>query len=388
MHGAAIFKHRRKRMRNNLNRTVQLIITLTALAVALSVYLIFYTFSYNAILEDIQGRVYNVKKYVESTLTPQVFYDTGDDQFNLEIQETLEGFREIASLKHLYLAKQDESGNISIIMNSMSYEGIEVHEMTEEMLADLKFSIEYKQAIMGRAIYQTAHGSVYTIYWPVLNRNNDVLGAVGMEFNVSSIYASYQRTLVYTVGLSGALIVIFCSVAYISLRKVSVPFYKRLAYTDILTGIQNRMSYEQRLRDCESLLSQGKSITLMMFDVNNLKIVNDTQGHKQGDQLIVNTAKIIKMHLHGLGVLYRIGGDEFAAIIVDRKESEIRNAMNSLRNEERQVLKNLKFSCASGSATFIAGLDSDLQDLVRRADEEMYGEKRRQKERLGGGRRE
>jgi len=168
-------------------------------------------------------------------------------------------------------------------------------------------------------------------------------------------------------------------IAYLSMNRATEPYFRKLAYTDFLTGYENRMAFEHRLRVCGDLAEQGRSVTLIIFDVNNLKTINDVQGHEAGDTYLKNTADLIFENLFGFGTLYRIGGDEFASIIIDRNEKEIEKVMNALKMEKRMAFKTQEFSCACGAATFTKGVDNSMRDVLGRADAAMYSEKKRQK---------
>jgi len=139
------------------------------------------------------------------------------------------------------------------------------------------------------------------------------------------------------------------------------------------------MAFEHKLRECGDMADEGKNVTMLIFDVNNLKTVNDTEGHEAGDKYLKNTADIIHENLKGRGPLYRIGGDEYAVIFADRTEREIEDVLNSLRNEKRMAYKKQPFSCAFGAATFQKGVDETLRDVFKRADEEMYKHKKQMK---------
>jgi len=168
-------------------------------------------------------------------------------------------------------------------------------------------------------------------------------------------------------------------IAYLSMSRATEPFYKKLAYTDILTGFENRMAFEHKLRECGDIAEQGTNVTLIICDVNNLKKINDNIGHDAGDIYIQNTADLIFENLSSKQPLYRIGGDEFASVIVGKRESEILDIMQSLSNEKRPAYKAQPFSCACGHAWFDKTIDEDLRDTFKRADEAMYTEKKRQK---------
>ena len=139
------------------------------------------------------------------------------------------------------------------------------------------------------------------------------------------------------------------------------------------------MAFEHRLREAGDHANKGEKVTLIIFDVNNLKTINDTQGHKVGDAYIKSTADILHSNLRGTGALYRIGGDEFATIIVGKDEDFIREIMKALRAEKRAAVRGQNFSCACGAAMFTPGIDKTLRDVFKRADDAMYVEKKRQK---------
>jgi len=201
-----------------------------------------------------------------------------------------------------------------------------------------------------------------------------VFVGVYMMTHISDIFA-----LIYSSILSGVLIVLISIIVYLSLYNASEPFYKKMAFTDILTGYENRMAFEHRLKVCGPMADRGVSVTMIIFDLNTLKIINDTLGHNAGDAYLKNTADLIFDNLDGKAPLYRIGGDEFASIMVGSNEMDLQRIMHNLRTEKRPVYKDHRFNCAYGAATFSLGIDKSLRDVFKRADDAMYIEKRRQK---------
>ena len=81
-----------------------------------------------------------------------------------------------------------------------------------------------------------------------------------------------------------------------------------------MTGLFNRRTFEE---DCAKILERGvvSEITMIMMDVNELKHINDTYGHMAGDELIIGAAKCILTSMGEYGKVYRIGGDEFVALL-------------------------------------------------------------------------
>jgi diguanylate cyclase (GGDEF)-like protein len=80
---------------------------------------------------------------------------------------------------------------------------------------------------------------------------------------------------------------------------------------DVQTGLKNRKSFELHMQELDR---SGKEATIFVFDLNNLKNVNDHLGHLSGDERLSRTASCIKKTFQGVGESYRIGGDEFCSI--------------------------------------------------------------------------
>jgi len=359
------------------------ILFITVLAVAAGVLGIVYSLSYNSTMNDIRHRANGVRDYIASNLTVEdieLIADVSEagEQTRRHINEMLGQLRGVGNITYLYIVQVDEAGGLYTSMSAASDDG-EPYLPTGELADDLYRSLREQVQVTGRSIYQTGHGRVFSVFWPVLNSHYDTIGVVGMEFDVEGVYNSYNRMMVYSVALSGALIVLFSIIAFLSMSRASEPFYKKLAYTDLLTGCENRMAFEQRLREAGTLHDRGKSVTMMIFDVNNLKTVNDYLGHKQGDAYLKNTADVLVEHISPAGSLYRIGGDEFATILVEVDRKVVQIILDKIKAEKRQVLKNFPFSCACGAATFDTSLDKSMRDVFSRADKAMYDDKRRQK---------
>ena len=145
-----------------------------------------------------------------------------------------------------------------------------------------------------------------------------------------------------------------------------------LVVKDALTGVGNKRSYffvEEKLNE---EIKQGKAkFGIVMIDLNNLKIINDTEGHEKGDEVIVNLAKSIQTTFVGSNV-YRIGGDEFVVVVLDQDLSK----MNKCESEFTKMVKN----AAIGSATYDSKQDLNVEDTFKRADRKMYERKKQMKE--------
>ena len=370
-------------MRNTIIRRIYVILITTVLIVSAGVYSIVYVLSRSAMMEDVHERAIGVKEYILENLSAEDFLDIGEysragTMASLSIQEMLGRLRGVGNLWRLYIAKEDEWGEIVTTMQVMGGEDA-AYFPAGDLETDLRRSLNEKIAVFGSGIYQTKDGGVYTIFWPVMNQSNELMGAVCMEFDVDTVYRSYNRAALYSLALSGAMIALIFIIAYLSVNKMTEPYFRKLAYTDYLTGCENRTAFEHRLRECGNLAERGELVTIIIMDINNLKVVNDTQGHKVGDIYIKNTMDLVRRNLGGMGTIYRIGGDEFAVIFVGVNEPEAERVLRSLRAEKRAAYRNLPFNIACGAATFTKGVDRTMRDVVGRADKAMYVEKKRQR---------
>ena len=159
-------------------------------------------------------------------------------------------------------------------------------------------------------------------------------------------------------------------------------------YKDALTGVGNKAAYLKRISELNrQQATENLEYAMVMVDINNLKAINDEHGHRAGDQYIKGCCHMIcEVFKHS--PIYRIGGDEFAALLLDsdyvnRKElCERLKADYERTSAQRDVSPWLRYSAAVGMAERAA--DDNLAELVfRRADEAMYRDKVRIKKQLG-----
>ncbi len=149
---------------------------------------------------------------------------------------------------------------------------------------------------------------------------------------------------------------------------------------DGLTCLKNRRSFETDLYGIPPV--QFPQYGVVMFDLNNLKMMNDRYGHAVGDCYIINGSEIIRDVFGDLGEIYRIGGDEFCLIsdmiteeVFEEKRKRMGDWMQSLQGSYIKGAMQI----ASGFAKYNRSKDLNLQDTIRRADERMYRCKRKQK---------
>ena len=146
-----------------------------------------------------------------------------------------------------------------------------------------------------------------------------------------------------------------------------------LAYQDPLTGVKSKQSYAEQETKLNQMITNGslQEFAVVACDLNNLKITNDTKGHKAGDELLRSASRLI-CDFYGHSPVFRTGGDEFE-VILQGQDYENRHAILSALNKTvEQNLKEGNVVVAVGMSDFIPGKDKNLQDVFMRADEIMY----------------
>ncbi len=150
---------------------------------------------------------------------------------------------------------------------------------------------------------------------------------------------------------------------------------------DPLTNVNNRMAYEDKEKHLQAEINTEPDLefAMAMFDVNSLKLINDTHGHEAGDSYLVKACHLIcSVFKHS--PVYRIGGDEFVAIL-SGEDYEDRGELIKELNEkmspysETLPLPDDYVSIACGIAAYDSSIDSYVADVIKRADEAMYKDK-------------
>jgi len=156
-------------------------------------------------------------------------------------------------------------------------------------------------------------------------------------------------------------------------RKLS-----EIAVTDALTHLGNKTAYLERVRELEARLAEGEfGFAVAVFDLNGLKRINDEHGHERGDAVIVEAADLLES-VFGRENLYRIGGDEYIAILDHADMAQVQSLFKALDAAIEQANAaerpdGLPLAMSKGAAVHSA-LD-DYKEVFRRADEAMYRDK-------------
>jgi diguanylate cyclase (GGDEF)-like protein len=156
---------------------------------------------------------------------------------------------------------------------------------------------------------------------------------------------------------------------------------EKSASIDALTGVYNRRKFiELSEQELARARRYGHSLSLVMFDLDRFKDVNDTFGHAAGDDVLKQVSSVCKQNLRETDILGRLGGDEFVILLV---ETDDETALNTAKRLEEKVLGldfSWKHEVRVGFSYGIAALqpeDADIDSLMARADAMLYEMKAR-----------
>jgi diguanylate cyclase (GGDEF)-like protein/PAS domain S-box-containing protein len=158
-------------------------------------------------------------------------------------------------------------------------------------------------------------------------------------------------------------------------RKKAEEQLKYMSLRDPLTGLYNRAYFEEGMKHLESF--RFARVGIIMCDVDGLKLINDTLGHNAGDSILRTAADIIKECFRAGDVVARVGGDEFAVLLLNTERDVIETACRRMRHaisEHNSSHLDLPLSLSIGFAVR-AGKSIPMNSLYKEADYNMYKEK-------------
>jgi len=223
--------------------------------------------------------------------------------------------------------------------------------------------------------FQSAHG-----FFSLPHTKNNAfsksfnLGAVGQMPRLGTI--TYQSDKALTVKEDKTLT---------ELHKLLLPNLKHalrfselnfMVYKDYLTGIGNRAYYEASLQHAIEQSSRTlQGLALMVLDINDFKPINDTYGHLKGDQILKAFAQVLTKSARTSDMIFRIGGDEFAIILLPAESCSVMKVHQRLLQEidNDSILTEAQFSASIGHSTWEIGMSAT--QLFEEADNVLYHQK-------------
>lgn len=162
--------------------------------------------------------------------------------------------------------------------------------------------------------------------------------------------------------------------------------FEHQAYHDALTGLANRITFDNRLQDAITHARRHKRhVSVLFLDLDRFKVVNDTLGHGVGDLLLVEVSLRLKKCLRGDDTLARLGGDEFAILLTDLTPGATGDVANKIIQEVSAPMNlrghNLTLTTSIGISVF-PGDGNSASEILKNADTAMYRSKDKGRNRL------
>lgn len=234
------------------------------------------------------------------------------------------------------------------------------------------------------------------VFWLPNRWINMVLVSLGLiiAFLIFSIY--HFRGMITVTEISAVAFYVVLIAIMSSITSCKINYFKRLQYlnskqllelssTDPLTGVYNRAKFDKVLKKWVAISKRYHTpLSLIIFDLDDLKKINDSYGHLVGDQILIVVTKIIRNAIRETDLLARWGGDEFMLLLANTKEQEA----IQLAHRIRKLIAGHKFDevgHVSGSfGVAMLAEDEDAQSFFCRADQMLYLAKKAGKNQVTG----
>lgn len=207
---------------------------------------------------------------------------------------------------------------------------------------------------------------------------------VGLAGYLAGVFVDYCiMALVAIVALNAFLLLYNFHMFIAMFRKgLEADFLHEVALRDYMTNLYNRTGFAEHQETYNRLIEHRTPIGVLQFDLNNLKTVNDTFGHDQGDLLISSFAACLKASFVGKGNCYRMGGDEFLVILNGQNpEKDYKIGIDALRQycDDHNHTAGISYYMESAHG-FVLSKGTPLADAIALADAKMYEAKKILKE--------
>ena len=203
-----------------------------------------------------------------------------------------------------------------------------------------------------------------------------------LAMELSRLHKADNTSVLMIVGLFGLSLIVMVS-NYRSMQKWEKKAAKErdeaktIALTDPLTGVKSRHAYLLKQKEINASIEDGSAgaFAIAVCDVNGLKVINDTLGHKAGDEYILSASRMI-CDIFQHSPVYRTGGDEFAVILSGRDHLNRKELLLELHRRSVEHISTKEVVISGGLSEYQPGTDTSFHDVFERADVLMYEEKK------------
>lgn len=291
----------------------------------------------------------------------------------------LQGFvQDITEKKNVELELKKKEEFLNSIFNSIQ-DGLSVLDRDLNIVkvnSKMKQLYPHMVPLEGKKCYFAYHkrDSVCSFCPTVLAIKDDKLNSAMVPYTGPEGDSGWLELYVYPLhDYNGSVIGAVEHVRDITEKRELEDRLRFLSFHDILTGLYNRTFFQEELRRLDT--SRSLPLGILMGDVNGLKLINDVFGHEEGDRLLVEAGKILKMSCRREDIIARWGGDEFVILFPNVTRDVLDSIVERIYNNFRaQKSLHIPLSISIGYAIKYKP-EEDIEEVLKEAENNMYGTK-------------
>ena len=311
-------------------------------------------------MEEIDGFIHSIVSVIQNTAQMRVT--------NNSLLSSYEVLKDILNNIGSGIIVCDRNSVAILFSNKVAAESKEIQNAIKECIQELMSSEEYKSYLDRKKAYDEEDGTDYVK--PYIRPIEKYSAESGLWFEIRF------TNLVWIDGSE----VIVCTASDITQKKKSQQKIEFQAHNDFLTGLYNRMKCESDLKKIiKQSIKDGVKGALMFIDLDDFKHINDGLGHQYGDVLLQQIAAGLQSIVGLRGKCYRMGGDEFVAIVMPDMFSELERIANKVKDmfNKPWYLMETEYFCTMSMGIAVFPDDSkDVHEIIRLADIAMYESKK------------
>jgi len=310
------------------------------------------------LIGGVVGRISSLQRKLKQELNKR-------EKTEVKLRKSEEKFRSLVnSMEDIVLTLDKELNYTEAFGLGFERKGINKEDFVEKNIFEvfentnvLKHQRKAKQALKGKQVFyewKFKQESKETIYFhtsmsPLRNSKGDIRGVVSVLRDITEL-KKLQKKL------------------------------KEYATTDKMTGVLNRRTGMNFL---QKKITEDQRVTICFVDINNLKVINDSYGHKEGDKMIKLVSKALKTNVRDTDIVSRFGGDEFVLIFpgvnVKRAKEIWQRIEQHLKQLDKEKDHPYPIKVSYGFAEYNSETDLSADELINIADKQMYKDKQRKK---------
>jgi len=313
----------------------------------------------------IEGEIEPYEAFTEVEAYAEGFYDV---EYYNKMQNIFRKIKEETNLGFIYTMKKVSDETVMYLLDGENPESDQFSPLgsTEKIDSYMKDVLSEKVPISTHLIHWEGWGDYITGLAPITNKNDIVIGFVGVDIGTETIVMMMDRVdrVIRVIALFIILLVTFYTYKIIEDRST--------AYNeDYLTKLYSRRHHDRQLDlHIRKLNRKGGELSIMMIDVDDFKTINDFYGHEAGDKMLKYVAGVIRSNLRKTDISSRIGGDEFNIILPGTSLEDTKKVALRIISDLESRQGDLKVSVSIGVAKWEKPMDSSI--LTKIADQAMY----------------